>query len=353
MRQKIRKELCRDYRANLNGVDSKSFMKYIDKVYGENEINEPIIFELIDSKAIQRLKGINQAGYFDPFSPGGPATITRYEHSLGVFLLLKKYGVKIEEQIAGLIHDVSHSVFSHCIDYVLDDGSGKEQDHQDNIFANFVKNSDIPSILKKYKFSLNYILDDKNFLLKETTLPDLCADRIDYSIRTAVDFGDIDQAGVQNILDNLIEKDGKWVFQNLESGKKFAELFSLQNEKYYAGPASAVMFITVGECLKYALNKNYIFKDDFYKTDEVILDKIKDNLRNDEKLNQLFLRMNNKAPFKVSLSSCGQVFCKSRAVDPLVLDGGKIKRVSEIDSKWGEIVEEGLKPKQYLVEFID
>jgi HD superfamily phosphohydrolase len=326
-------------------------MQYIDKVYGENEINEPVILDLINSKALQRLKGINQAGYLDPFSPGGPATITRFEHSLGVFLLLKKYRASLDEQIAGLIHDVSHSAFSHCIDYVLDSGSGKEQDHQDNIFANFVKNSDIPKISEKYSLDLDYILDDLNFPLKERDLPDLCADRIDYSLRTSIDFGDINQGEAKIILDNLIADKGRWIFKDFESGKKFAELFYLQNEKYYAGPASAAMFITVGDCLKYALEKKYIFKEDFYETDEVVLNKIKSNLKNDEKLNNLFLRMNAKIPFKVNLDPSGRIFCKSRVVDPLVLENGEIKRVSDIDKSWREKVRRESEPKQYLVEF--
>ena len=45
-------------------------MKYFDLIYDEVEINEPVILELINSKPIQRLKGIDQAGYHDPFFPG-------------------------------------------------------------------------------------------------------------------------------------------------------------------------------------------------------------------------------------------------------------------------------------------
>ena len=153
-------------------------MIYQDRVYGKTEISEPLVLELIKTPAIQRLKGIEQAGYFGPYYPN--SVFSRFEHSLGVFILLKKYKASFEEQIAGLIHDVSHATFSHCIDYVLDEGSEKEHNHQDNIFVDFVKKTNIPSILKKYKMDVNYILDEHNFPLKERLLPDLCADRIDY-----------------------------------------------------------------------------------------------------------------------------------------------------------------------------
>jgi len=162
-------------------------MKYTDRVYGDFEIEEPVILELINSKTLQRLKGIDQSGYFEPYFPG--TAHSRFEHSIGVYLLLKMYGASLEEQIAGLIHDISHSAFSHCIDYVLDAGSEKEQTHQDNVFDEFVRKSEVPGIFKKSNLDLEYILNDKNFPLKEKDLPNLCADRIDYSLRTAIVFG--------------------------------------------------------------------------------------------------------------------------------------------------------------------
>ena len=62
-------------------------MLYSDRVYGKVEISEPVILELISCPAMQRLKKIDQAGYFHPYFPG--TQHTRYEHSLGVYILLK------------------------------------------------------------------------------------------------------------------------------------------------------------------------------------------------------------------------------------------------------------------------
>ena len=41
-------------------------MKYTDRIYGESKITEPVILKLINSQALQRLKEIDQAGYFEP-----------------------------------------------------------------------------------------------------------------------------------------------------------------------------------------------------------------------------------------------------------------------------------------------
>ncbi|MFH1029824.1 MAG: HD domain-containing protein [bacterium] len=323
-------------------------MKYTDRVYGNFEIEEPVILELINSKTIQRLKDIDQAGYFEPHFPG--TAHSRFEHSVGVYLLLKMYNAPIEEQIAGLIHDVSHSAFSHCIDYVLDIGFEKEQNHQDNVFDEFVRKSEIPKILKKYNLDLEYILDDGNFPLKEKDLPDLCADRIDYSLRTAAVFNEIKNG--KYFIDNLLEENGEWFFKDFESAEKYAKLFLKLNTDYYAGLPSAVMFRTVGDYLCYALSKNYISETDLYTTDKIVLKKIEPHIKTDSQLSLLFDRMNNKIGFRNDQNNyTGKVFCKSRAVNPLCRHNGKIMRVSEVNLSWNDIIGRELKPKEYFLKF--
>ena len=331
-------------------------MKYIDRVYGEFEITEPVILDLINSPSLQRLKGIDQAGYrplwVKPDVDTGEYDHSRFAHSVGVCLLLKKYNAPLEEQIAGLIHDVSHSTFSHCIDYILDSGSEKEHNHQDNLFSRFVRETDIPTIIKKYGFDLEYILNEENFPLKEKDLPDLCADRIDYSLRTAVIFGELNGKDKEYLLENLDVEDNKWVFRNFESAKKYAELFLKLNREYYAGFPSALMFRAVGDCLKYALQKEYISEDDLYTTDKIVLEKIKRFVDKDDKLKLFWDRMNKKVRVRNNPDNYDvRVFCKPRIVDPLFRDDGILKRVSEKDSKWSEIIKEELKPKEYFLKF--
>lgn len=323
-------------------------MKYADRVYGDFEVIEPVILELINCSALQRLKEIDQAGYFEPHFPG--TAHSRFEHSIGVYLLLKMYSAPIEEQIAGLIHDVSHSAFSHCIDYVLEVGSEKEHNHQDNVFDEFVRKSEIPKILKKYNLDLEYILDDKNFPMKEKDLPDLCADRIDYSLRTATVFKEIENG--KYFIDNLLAENGKWIFKNFESAEKYAKLFLKLNTNYYAGLPSAVMFRTVGDYLRYALSKNYISETDLYATDKIVLEKIEPHIKTDSKLNLLFDRMNNRVGFRNNSNDyTGKVFCKSRVVNPLCWYEDKIKKVSDIEPCWNDIIERESKPKEYFLKF--
>jgi HD superfamily phosphohydrolase len=118
-----------------------------DKVFWEIDITEPVILALINSSSIQRLKWIDMAWYFEQYFPW--TKYSRFDHSIGVYHVLNIYWAPIEEQIAWLIHDVSHSAFSHCADYVLSGWSEHLHDFQDNIFNQFVRDSEIPGILSK------------------------------------------------------------------------------------------------------------------------------------------------------------------------------------------------------------
>ena len=328
-------------------------MIYKDRVYGKIKISEPVILDIISCPSLQRLKKISQWGYPKHFYP--KATHSRFDHSIGVYLLLKKFKAPLEEQIAGLIHDVSHAAFSHIIDYILDSGSQTHHTHQDNIFKKFVNKTDLPAILKKYGYKPNYITNDKNFPLKESNLPNLCADRIDYLLRDTVVIGELTRKKAQYFLNNLHIHNKKWVFKKLDAAQSFTQLFLKMNTQYYSSIETTVVFRTVGDYLKLALEEKYISRQDLYTTDKVILNKVRKFHPKDKKLKLLFNRMENKVPFKnnPNSSSCLHTFCKSRMVNPLVLDKQSVKRLSKINPVWKKIISKELNPKEYFLEFLD
>jgi len=327
-------------------------MKYTDRLYGTIKITEPVILDIIKCKALQRLKGVDQAGYFDVYIPN--THHTRFEHSLGVYILLKNYGAPLQEQIAGLIHDVSHSAFSHCIDYVFGVEKQKTHLHQDNMFSDFVLKSDIPNMLHSYNIDITYILNEHHFPLKEKELPDLCADRIDYSLRTAIIYKAISKKDLHYFLHHLKTIKTQWVFDTYTSAQTYASLFRTLNNNFYSGLPSVTMFYTVGQYVKYALEKGYTNWTSLYTTDKKVISQINKHLSSDRQLQQLWKRMNNKVKVLNDPDNYeSKVYVKSRLVDPLFLEQGKIMRVSDKNRKWKRIIETESKPKEYFLRFIN
>jgi len=331
-------------------------MKYFDRIYGKVEIDDPLALEIIASAPFQRLKYIDTGGYrplyINPKQKFRPLECSRYNHSVGVYLLLKKYDAPREDQIAGLLHDISHHAFSHCSEYALEESIGA-QDLQDRNHDNFVKKSIIPKILKKYNISLSYIMDEQNFPLSETKLPDICADRIDYSMRDIVKLKEISTWEGRDLFKKLKAIKGRWIFDDFESAKRFADYFALMNDKYYASFGSGAMFSIIGDYLKYALEKGYIREADFWKTDKEVIKIVNKYLHKDLKLSKLWRIMNGKANFSDDKNNYDRrLLMKSRVVDPLfIAENGDIIKVSDRDPKWGEIVKRELKPKEYFVKY--
>lgn len=59
-----------------------------DEIYGRFEITEPVLKELLNAPELQRLKGISMAGYYPGCPEFGNPEYNRYNHSIGVLLLL-------------------------------------------------------------------------------------------------------------------------------------------------------------------------------------------------------------------------------------------------------------------------
>jgi hypothetical protein len=326
-------------------------MKYSDIIFGTVTLDNPVVLEIMNTPSFLRLKKIDMSGFSvitERIRPNQAISHSRYAHSMGVFLLLSTYGASVHEALSGLIHDVSHTAFSHCIDYVLAEGSPEDQSYQDNIFLDYVLNSEIAGILKKHGFNTSFILDDANFPLKEKNLPDLCADRIDYSLRTALIFSEINDHEKNYILDHLQVIENAWVFQDVNATKFYAELFLRLNRKHYAGFDSAFMFKSLSAFLKYALEKKYISEKDFLMDDLFVMSKIQRFFASDPLLQALFQRLKLNST-TLNSGHGEQVVCKSRIVDPLFLHRGQIIRLSAYDKSWAEMVKQEMRPKQYFV----
>lgn len=322
-------------------------------IYGDTDITEPVVRELIRAPSLQRLKRIGTGGYRKSFYKRYP-DLSRYDHSLGVYFLLKRFGAPLKEQIAGLIHDVSHSAFSHSIDYVLEVGSQKKQDHQDNVHEAFVRKSEIPAILEQYGIDMEYLMNDAHFPLKERELPDLCADRIDYLLQESILAGELKREQARQFLAQLRAEDGTWFFTDCVAAKSFTDLFSTMNTDYWASYMSAVMFRTLGDYLLHALQNRYINEVDLYTDDATVLARVKPYLEHDERLQQLKERLENTIPTSNDPDNYhAHVFLKSRAIDPWCLHEGARKRVSDIDPDWQKRLQDELRPKEYFIRFED
>ena len=170
-------------------------MHWQDRVYGRISVEDAGILDLIGCPTFQRLKGVMQAG---PSALAFPfKDVTRFEHSLGVFVLLRRLRAPRREQVAGLLHDISHTAFSHAVDFVF---TSQEQDHHEHLKPLMLDRPDLARALARLGYSPRDFYDDSIYPLLEQPIPLLCADRLDYFLRDGLACGVVTSDFVERIL---------------------------------------------------------------------------------------------------------------------------------------------------------
>jgi HD superfamily phosphohydrolase len=307
-----------------------------DRIYGEIEITNPLIVELINSKPFQRLKYISQDGashFLQPFR-----NVTRYEHCIGAWYLSKKFKRPIEEQIASLLHDLPHTAFSHVIDFVVEN---KNHEYHDQFIKKVIINSKIPEILKKHNVSLEKILNKDTFYLLNNKLPDISVDRWDYFMRDGFTDGLLPKQTVELFLTSIYEKDERFYFTDTRIANLFAIMFLNCSRLLWLDPASHGSFFLLSNAIKIAHTKNYITKEDFFDIDDVLMQKLVD--AKDHEIDVLLKRLKPTTQFEYASIEEAEFYGanKPRFVNPWVLHEKKLVHLSELTP--------GL--KQYFTDF--
>jgi len=299
-----------------------------DLVYGKFEINEPVLIELINSKPIQRLKGVWQHGL--PQKYYYRKTFTRYDHSIGVMLILRKLNASLEEQIAGLLHDASHTAFSHVVDFLY---KTHNENYGDDILEQVLRKSNVPKILKKHKINFNKIIDAHNFSLLENNAPDICADRLDYTLREV--YQRRSSINAKYCYNNLIVKNKEIIFGNKKSAELFTKYYFDLQKEHWGNPENMLRYELIANVLRYAANKKIISLKDLHKDDQYVLNKL---IRSKEK----YIKKELSKVFKVIKFEIDEnnfefdLRKKYRFVDPKFYDikTKKITRYSKINPKY-------------------
>jgi len=304
-----------------------------DNIYGEFIIEDSIIVKLLKSPSVLRLKNISQYGVPDKYYH--LKNYSRYEHSIGVMLLLKKLGATLEEQVAGLIHDVSHLSFSHVADWVFSEGSKGNEDLQNSLMDEFIRKEEIANLLAQYGFSVDRLLNEENYTLLENKIPDLCADRLDYALREFKYW--LNPKIVKNCLNGLINYNGEIVFNNQETAFLFASNFLELQSIHWGGFEGVKRYHLFSEALKMALLKGILKKEDFYKDESFVLAKLE--TCKDQEIEYILALLEKNDLKDDKMFSGKKVFKKFRYVDPKILTNGKLVSLSQLSQKFNALVD--------------
>ena len=304
--------------------------KPIETILGPLETNDPIVDQLLDSEAMLRLQHIDQCGINFYFGYNPP--FSRYDHCLGVYALLKRYNAPQKECIAGLLHDVSHTVFSHVGDVLFD-----EEGYQDNIHAWHLEQMGLGELLAGHNITIEEVLpDNEEYKALEQELPTLCADRIEYNLHKAYVFGMIDTQKINKLLKDLHFENDTWFFSSPKSAKKLADLSLYFTEHFYGAPYNLALMQITAQMLQQAMDIGLITSDEVhFGKDLDILERLKTN---EDPIIQKGIIQCSDIHAHVELAENEDydvhIYTKFRGIDPWVMQEGELHKLTDLDPSY-------------------
>lgn len=220
----------------------------------------------------------------------------------------------------------------------------------------FLKKSDLSESLDN-SYSINNLLNHKNFTILEQPAPFLCADRGDYSARDMIALGLVDQLFTKQYYEELdLSPENKIFIKSknfaFEFGRKCIELDRL----FYGSTRNLGINHLGAKCIKRALEIGVIqveefdigncgdlwkkiknCKDDIMRSHLLVLEKETEYIKSKSDLS-CFKEVENSRFLDGYLLISENIICKPRCIDPLVKDGNTFKLLSQVNSEFKELL---------------
>ena len=263
----IYRDGCRKLQPKALGGHSKKTLSIIDPIYGPFNVTERIL-GLLESPLLKRLKRVHQNGANFLIDPR--QATSRYEHSLGTLALTQFLGGDESVQVAALLHDISHTAFSHVADFVF---ANKDQNFHDLARKKFFESDFALETIEKFGITAAELACEAIPLIKGKNLN---VDRLDYCIRDLSAVNRIYHPQYSSILNNLVvDTDGEIKCRDIGTARLIFAKFIEVNLEVYFNPKAEAAGLILSTILKRLLERGDIEDSDLFSTDDAIIAKIK------------------------------------------------------------------------------
>lgn len=291
--------------------------------------------ECLQTPIVQRLQGVgmNCGCEYTAFSLfSGLKPYSRYDHSLGVALIIWHFTRDQKQAVAGLLHDVATPVFAHVVDFMRGDYL-QQVSTEAGTQALIEVSSELQAALKKYGLSLDAVCDYHRYPIAGNDSPQLSADRLEYTIGNSINYGFCSResavAYYQNLVIGTDEKgQPELAFQSVEVAEHFA-MTALRCSEVYVSDEDRYAMQVLSELIGDALKRGVIKEQDLYTTEPEVISKL---LADEWSAAQWGHYRAQKEIKRADHPDAGgkwrKISAKKRYIDPLVMRQGRIGAIS-------------------------
>ena len=202
---------------------------------------------------------------------------SRFDHSMGVALIVWHFTQSMEQALAGLFHDVTIPAFAHVVDFLNGDHLLQESTEA-GVSECLASSPEVMALLEEYDLMLEDVSDYHRYPIADNDSPALAADRLEYTLGNLFNYGFADLVQLRGFYEDLVvgrneRNEPELVFQTSEKAEKFA-LSALRTSRVYVADEDRFAMQALADLLRDAVERRVISRQDLWKTEPEILEKL-------------------------------------------------------------------------------
>lgn len=291
----------------------------------------PFLSQLAAAAPMQRLRqvGMNCGCEYTSFPRFRRLpSYSRYDHSLGVGLIVWHFTGDAAQAAAGLLHDVATPVFAHTVDFLH--GDHLQQEATEGPTAALISTSEeIRTVLNTHGIAVEDVWDYHRYPLADNDPPGLSADRLEYTLGNSVNYGFASSAQAAALYADLTVVENEQsapelAFSTPERAAEFA-LASLKTSRVYVADEDRFSMELLSRLLRLALERGTLTPEDLQTTEPEVIAR----LESDRVCAPMWAAFRacsqvRSEPDRPALGQWLQVPAKLRCIDPLCRGLGRV-----------------------------
>lgn len=206
---------------------------------------------------------------------------SRFDHSMGVALIVWHFTSSMEQALAGLFHDVTTPVFAHVVDFLNGDHL-RQESTEAGVAECLMASPEVRELLDHYGIALERVSDYHSYPVADLDAPALAADRLEYTMGNLLNYGFADLAQIRAAYEDLVmgtdgEGQTELVFRTPEIAVWFARA-ALKNSRIYIADEDRFAMQALADLLRRAVERGVIRYKDLWTTEKEILKQLRRDL---------------------------------------------------------------------------
>ena len=259
----------------------------------------------------------------------GWAPYSRFDHSVGVGLIVWHFTGDLRQSAAGLLHDAATPAFAHVVDFLH--GDHLHQESTEARTAELIETSpELQALLKEYGLPTEDVADYHRYPIADNDSPQLSADRLEYTLGDLRCYGFAGADALRVFYEDLTvwrDESGRpeLAFRTRETACAFTEA-SLQTAQVYVADEDRFAMEALAALLRDTLDRGGLTPADLMGTEPAVIAKLQADTVSGPAWDRFrrFHTIRTAAGERPEGGFWVRVNAKRRWIDPLAVGRGRV-----------------------------